>query len=89
MKALRLKVGWTGPIYKGTHDVAMVEDETYAAYIRNGDAEPLCTKDPVLQRHVLCQAAAELDVALTTTDRELDELAAHYGVRSTLKRKRG
>ena len=89
MKAFRLLQGWTGKIYPGTRDIALVDDETYAAYLERGYANPICTRIPEIQRHALCQAAAHLDVAISTKDKELDDLAKHYGVRCTLHKSRG
>ena len=88
MKLARFLVGYTGPWFKGT-DCALLDDDLYAVRLARGEVEPVCGADDTMARHALCQAAARLDVAITSRDPELDELADHYGVRSTLKRARG
>ena len=88
MKIMRMLCGFSGPYYQGT-DCAPLADEQAAAYEAAGACEPICGSDETLQRHALCQAAARLDVAITSRDADLDALAADYGVRSSLRKARG
>ena len=36
MKAMRLKTAWSGKMYPGYYGIALVDDETYAAYTSRG-----------------------------------------------------
>ena len=56
--------------------------------MEKGWCEPVCTNDPDIAGHALCQAAAEFDVAIETDNKELADLAKYYGVRVIHKRSR-
>ena len=77
---IRMLTGWTGPSHPLVPAIGMMKHKKDAArMIKSGQAEPVCTAHEDVQLAMLCSAAKELGVALSTTDRKVIEAAKEYG----------
>ena len=79
-KVLIVEGGSPYPPWQGFSGVAILPPKTFDRYLADGNGTLLCTDNAEFQRHVLCQAAAQLKVAITTTDTQLKRIAKLYGV---------
>ena len=81
MHYVHMLTGWTGPMHPQVSGIGMTNKKTARALIKSRQAEPVCTKHEDVQLAMLCSAAKELGVALSTTDRKVIETAKHYGAK--------
>lgn len=72
------------PLFPSPHmgvgdDICEVTGADYETLMEHNIVVPLCTDDPTYQMHVLCQAAAALNVGITTSSSKVKAIAKLYG----------
>ena len=86
MKLIRLKTGWSGTYFEGIDDVIEVSPDEYDSFIHSDQGEPLCSYNGTIAAASMAEAAARLDVELTTNDQELANYMKTYGAVVHVKR---
>ena len=85
---IHMLTGWTGPSHPHVPGIGMTNRESAQALIRSKQAEPVCTSHKDVQLAMLCSAAKELGVALSTTDREVIHVAREYGAHTVAPKRK-